>query len=356
MKPKQLILGLVFLAALVTLAVYAQHQHPFDFHAFADQFRQAGWQHIAIGVACIYFAYVLRAIRWAFLIRHVKKVPPLSLLGTQVIGFTAVALIGRVADFIRPYLVSRKTGLPISSQIATYIVERLFDAGAMALIFSSVIVFDAPQGSLPHQAAVFKTSLIILALTVCGALFLIELRLAGGRVDRLLKFPLRYASKGLAHSVEAKIHSFRLGLSVLRTPADAAVTLAISLTMWALITLAYLETAWAFRPTSSLLGSMSLAQCVILLGASGGASIFQLPVLGWFTQIGAVAATLVGLGATQEPATACAATLLIVTFLSVAPVGLIWAQFENISLRSMAQESEHAAEVAEVELDNTDPA
>jgi hypothetical protein len=37
---------------------------------------------------------------------------------------------------VRPYLVAKKTGLPLSSQMAVYIVERLFDAGSMALIFS----------------------------------------------------------------------------------------------------------------------------------------------------------------------------------------------------------------------------
>ena len=52
--------------------------------------------------------YVFRAVRWALLLRHIKKVPLFSLLGTQVIGFTAVALIGRIADPVRPYLVPRK--------------------------------------------------------------------------------------------------------------------------------------------------------------------------------------------------------------------------------------------------------
>jgi hypothetical protein len=33
-----------------------------------------------------------------------------------------------------------------------------------------------------------------------------------------------------------------------------------------------------------------------------------------------------------------------VTFLGVVPVGLIWAQFEHVSLRTVAAESEHAAE------------
>jgi hypothetical protein len=45
-----------------------------------------------------------------------------------------------------------------------------------------------------------------------------------------------------------------------------------------------------------------------------------------------------------EAATACAATLLLVTFLSIVPVGLIWAQFEHVSLRRVAVESGHAGE------------
>jgi hypothetical protein len=89
---------------------------------------------------------------------------------------------------------------------------------------------------------------------------------------------------------------------------------------------------------------MTLGKCMLLLLASGGASVIQLPVIGWFTQIGLVAATLFGLGATQEAATACAALLLLVTFLAIVPVGLVWARFEHVSLRKIASESEHAGE------------
>jgi uncharacterized membrane protein YtjA (UPF0391 family) len=79
--------------------------------------------------------------------------------------------------------------------------------------------------------------------------------------------------------------------------------------------------------------------------ASGGASIIQLPVIGWFSQIGLVVVALAGvLGASAEAATACAATLLLVTFLSIVPVGLVWARFEHVSLRKITVESEHASE------------
>jgi hypothetical protein len=79
------------------------------------------------------------------------------------------------------------------------------------------------------------------------------------------------------------------------------------------------------------------------MAISGGASALQLPVLGWFSQIAFVAAALSSFfGARPEAATACAATLLFVTFLSIIPVGVIWARFEHVNLRKVTVESEHA--------------
>ena len=90
---------------------------------------------------------------------------------------------------------------------------------------------------------------------------------------------------------------------------------------------------------------MTLPKCILLLMISGGVSVLQLPVLGWFSQIAFVAAALSSFfGAAPEAATACAATILLATFLSVIPVGLLWAHFEHVSLRKVTLESEHAEE------------
>jgi hypothetical protein len=310
----------------------------------------ADWRKIGIAAACIYVGYVFRSVRWAMLLRHNKKVGIFSLLGTQVMGFTAVALIGRVADPVRPYLVSRKTGLPLSGQIAVYIVERLFDAGAMALIFCSVILL-APAGALPHPEIIKKASYGALATTVAGGLFLVAIRLAGGVVAGFMERAFSIFSKAAGHAVGEKIRTFRTGLDTLRSFSDFAITLGLSLGMWGLITMAYLETTQAFVASKELAG-MTLAKCMLLMASSMVASGLQLPILGWFTQIGLVAAAMSSFfGVATEPATACAATLLLVTFLGIVPVGLIWSRVEHVSLRKVAVESEHATEeIAEDEL------
>ena len=343
MKKNQLVVGLILLAALVVLVVWGRDRIHFDFGVFRAQLAMADWGKIAIALGCIYLGYVFRSVRWALLLRPNKKVPVLSLVGTQVMGFTAVALIGRVADPVRPYLVAKKTGLPLSLQIAVYIVERMFDLGSMALIFSLVLL--TTNETLPHPELLLRVAKGGLIATAAMAAFTIGVRLAGGMVAAFMEKGLGIFSTRLGHSVGHKIRMFRAGLDTMENFADFAVASSLSLAMWGLITVAYFEITRAFT-SSPPLASMTLAQCLVLMASSMVASGVQLPILGWFTQIGIVAAAMAALfGVTPEASTACAATLLLVTFLAIVPVGLVWAQVEHVSLRKVTAESGHAGEV-----------
>lgn len=360
MKRNQWILGLVVLVALIALAWWGRNRIHFDFAEFWSQFARADWTRFAIALACIYAAYVIRSARWAALLRHNQRVGAFSLIGTQVIGFTGVALIGRVADLVRPYLVSRKTGLPLSSQIAVYVVERLFDMGTIALIFS-IALLRVPEAELlkaidrsrmlsyvfQHESrwlALFIFRFSGLILTLFGALFLVGVRLSGEAIAAFVERFAGLVSKKLGGALAAKIRAFHGGLDTIRSFSDFAVTAGLSLVMWGLITLAYVDIMRAFV-ASPQLANISFSKCVLLMVVSGGASVIQLPVIGWFSQIGIVAAAIAGFfGVPFEPATACAASLLLLTFLSIVPVGLIWAQFENVSLRKIAAESEQSGE------------
>jgi hypothetical protein len=213
----------------------------------------------------------------------------------------------------------------------------------MALIFCSVILL-APAGALPHPEIIRNVSYWALATTIAGALFLVVVRLAGGAVATLLEDAFSVISKGLGHAVGDKIRAFRAGLDTLRSFSDFGIASSLSLGMWMLITLAYYEITTAFIASPELAG-LTLAKCMLLMASGMAASSMQLPIIGWFTQIGLVAAAMSGFfGVAAEPATACAATLLAVTFLSIAPVGIIWARFEHVSLRKVAAESGRAGE------------
>jgi glycosyltransferase 2 family protein len=336
-------LAVLAVAILLALIVYCNRDRiHFDWAVFLEQLHQIAWIHIALGIALIYSTYWLRAARWSIFLSATKRVSPFVLVAPQFIGFTAVALFGRIADVIRPALVAKRVGLPASTQFAVYTIERMFDLGAAALIFSGALVF-APH-NLPHHEVFVRTGLFSLAGTAFIALFAVLLRVAGPTVASTTHALLKPLSPTIAESLSSKILDFREGLNAISSAQDFLITALISLAMWGLIGAAYVQTLHAFVTTPEL-ASISFSRTMLLMGASIGGSLLQLPIIGWFTQITATAYAMHEFyGAPIEAATACGALLLFVTFISIIPAGLIAARINHVSLRNAAAEAESASE------------
>src|SRR3984885_6097245 len=340
------VLWLVAVLALVLLVFLFRNKIHFDWAMFWQQLRYVSVGHILVAMALIYATYWIRAVRWAVFLSPTKKVSSTSLLGSQFIGFTAVALFGRLADLTRPYLVARRVNLSLSSQIAVYTIERMFDLGAAAVIFSSALAFT-PKNA-PHHEVFVRAGLLSMGATLAIAVFAGVVRMAGGAVAAFARRTVGLLSKSAGESIATKIVGFRDGLNALSSVRDFVVVTLLSLAMWWITGFAYLQTAQAFVNTPELSG-LTFSRTMLLMAASIGGSLLQLPIIGWFTQI-AVTATAMHTfyGAPIEAATACGAVLLIVTFLCIIPTGFIYSQIEHVSLKKVAEESEAAGATAEV--------
>jgi uncharacterized membrane protein YbhN (UPF0104 family) len=342
-KKKGLNSGFLWVAVVAALAVVVwvfRGKIHFDWAEFAHQMRHISTAHAMAGILLIYATYWLRAIRWSVFVRPMKKVGVGPLVGPQFIGFTAVALFGRLADLSRPYLVARKINMPLSTQVAVYTIERMFDLGAAALIFSTALAF-APK-DLPDHELFAKVGFGSLAATAAIAVLAVVVRVAGGAVAGFAQRVLRPLSAEMAESVAEKIVGFRQGLNAISGWKEVAVVTAISLTMWGMIASAYVQTAHAFVETPELAG-LTFSRAMLLMAASIGGSLLQLPIVGWFTQIAVTAAAMHAFyGAPIEAATGCGALLLAVTFLCIIPAGLLCARLGHVSLKKVAAESEAA--------------
>ncbi len=342
MNKKSGVLWVVAIVALVAVVYVFRYKVQFDWAMFWQQLRHASPVHIGFAIALIYATYFMRAVRWSVFVSPTKKVDAMSLLGSQFIGFTAVALFGRLADLTRPYLVARRTGLPLSSQVAVYTIERMFDLGAAALIFSTALAFTPRD--LPHHDVFVRAGVLSLAATLAIAVFAGAIRVAGGVVAGFARTVLGVLSKSAAESIATKILGFRDGLNAIESAREFGIVAAISLVMWGMIGMAYVQTAHAFVHTPELAG-LTFSRTMLLMAASIGGSLLQLPIIGWFTQIAVTAAAMHTLfGAPIEAATACGAVLLVVTFISIIPTGLIYARVEHVSLKKLAEESGAAGE------------
>src|SRR5271156_2982765 len=241
--------AVVAVALAVLVALFWNKVH-FDWAMFWQQLRYVNVGHIVVAVALIYATYWLRALRWAVFVSPTKKVSAVSLLGSQFIGFTAVALFGRLAYLTRPYLVAKRVGLSLSSQVAVYTIERMFDLGAAAVIFSCALAFT-PKG-LPHHEVFVRAGVLSMGATLVIAVFAGVVRAAGGAVAGVVRGTVGRLSEPLGESVSTKILGFRDGLNAIASMREFGVVVVLSLAMWMIIGFAYLETVHAFWHTPEL--------------------------------------------------------------------------------------------------------
>jgi hypothetical protein len=324
---------------LLILGGWLVHGHArFDFRSLGPQLRSVSVYYVLIALACCYLGYWLRAWRWAVLLSPLRKTTALQMLPSQLIGFTIVGLFGRFADLARPYLIARRLQTSVATQLAVYSIERAFDLAAAAILFSVTLAF-APR-NMPHHEAFARAGALSLAATIFLASFALALRFAGQRVANVAVKILNPISKPFAGSASARILEFSEGLHIVSSWSEFLSALALSIVMWMVIALMYLNSAHSFRGAPSL-ATLSFAATMLLLATSLGGSLLQLPVLGWFTQIAVLAAALHGFfGVPIETASACGAVILCVSNLAVIPVGVLVARREGITLREAAKSAE----------------
>ena len=313
----------------------------FHWSALGHELRSVSILDVAAGVVLIYAGHSLRAVRWSALLSMPEKVPARKLLPAQFVGFTLAALLGRVTDLVRPWLISRRLRTPLATQLAVYSLERAFDLGAAAILFSLTLAF-APH-NLPHHEAFARTGVLSLIATTGLAGFAVIIRYAGKRIAKTAERWLRPWSAGMAEKIAARLLDLQEGFRAIQSAGEFIWVLALSLLIWVGVALAYYESAHAFGNTPQL-ATFSLAATMLLLASGMGGSLLQLPIVGWFTQIAVFAGVLHQLfGVPLETATACGAVLLFVTTLCVVPTGLVVARIEGFALREVAQRAASAS-------------
>ena len=348
MDKKRIVISAVVFVILAIL-VYLQFRHwqTFDWGTFWNQTHQINKWRVAQAIAFIYIGYVLRALRWKIFLRPVRPhVTTMELVPPTLIGFTGLALLGRVGEFIRPYLIARRQDLPFSSQLAVWAIERIFDVGAVAVLMAVAIFQEGGLHSVPHPE-LYRSFLLggaflilILAGLTVGA---IVVNRKGDAVARWVERRFAHLPAGWGHRMAQKVREFGAGLNTIHGWMSLVQVTLVSLAMWYAIALAYKGVTHSYGVDAL---DFPVLQILILMGASMIGSVLQLPAVGGGSQM-AVIATLSNLfDVPPEMAVSCGILLWLVTFAAVVPLGLLLTHRERLSLRKLSEESHRAEEAA----------
>ncbi|MFO7958859.1 MAG: lysylphosphatidylglycerol synthase transmembrane domain-containing protein [Candidatus Brocadiia bacterium] len=355
-----LIAGVLLSAAALGFFVFKLRGH---WRQVAGSLARANYLYVVPAVAFIAIMYALRIVRWRLFLKPLGQIPYRHITSSTLIGFMSTCVLPlRAGEIIRPYLLSRKTGLHFGHAAGTDLgLGRVFDIiGSCFLIFLALSLLPAAPGRNAAPAADSGTSAAqtvqaedadgpdwqaqlraqapwLAGVALTGILGMLAVALKPDLMLRVLRFLLRPLPEAWAQALLKFSDSVIQSLGFLKNPGQFTAGVALTLAIW----FCYPVSTWSLARGFGLelpFGGAVLVQVLITLAVA----LPQAPSFLGVFQVAAMAG--VGLyGVDKGPAGAFATMLWIINVVPITVVGLGVLWWEGLSLRVLAEESREAA-------------
>jgi uncharacterized membrane protein YbhN (UPF0104 family) len=211
MKDPKVLIGIGISIICVAIVV-----HGIEWSAVGGALRRTNLLLILPALALLAVLFLLRAHRWQRLVNPIVVLPLRPFWSASLIGFMANDILPlRVGELARAYALAHLTPVPISTALATSVLERVWDAVALGV----VTIFTLSQFPLPHWVARTNAGL----LAACVVILSGGAWLARGGEQGFAWLPARFA--GLAER-------FVSGLRSLRSMSALLWVLLLSFAIW----------------------------------------------------------------------------------------------------------------------------
>lgn len=291
---------------------------------------------LLISVLAIYGCYAIRAVRWGVFQQNLGASNFWAIYEMTLGGFAAVFLLGRAGEPVRPLLLARKEKLPVADMYGIYALERVFDVVSAAVVAGIALLLER------RHVPVANTTGGILIGGVVGVIgFLVYFRLHGtAALERNLKG--WRSSDGWRAKVADTILGFARGVQIIRNWGELALASFLSAAHWGLVFLVYI---WITKSFGGRFEQVTAVDALLLMAFTLAGSVFQLPLAGGGSQLAAISVYKF-FGIENEPATAAAIVLWLITFAACSLAGVPLLIHEGFSLGKLKQMAEGEKEAA----------
>jgi uncharacterized protein (TIRG00374 family) len=286
---------------------------------------------LAIAVAIICLAYGARAFRWGALLKPLVTARLPDLFAATTIGFSAVFLIGRAGEFVRPVVLPmRDPRVRPSAALVTILVERIYDMMAVALMFAlNLIWFKPVVTSAISFGRVRMAGFGMFAATIIGLIFLVWYRTRSAWLIDILDRRLTqwwFVPNRLVKPVMRILEQLAQALRVLVNARELAETIGWTILVWFGIALANFLVMRAFGL------HVGVSETLFVLGWSLVGSLVPTPGGAAGAFHAATAAGFLFLGVEKELAAAVSIVLHLVDFGPAVLFGVFYAIRGDLSI------------------------
>src|ERR1700719_1880816 len=303
---------------------------------------------LVLSVLAIYTCYGLRSLRWQVFQRNLGPSRFWTIYKATLAGFSSVFLLGRAGEPVRPMLLARNERLPLSGLFGIYVLERLFDIAATAVIAAiGLLLFREHPGDSAGRGALTSAlgSSLFVGVLVAIAI-LIYLRIHGtALLERRLQSVL--ATQGWKAKAARITLGFARGVQTIQTWGQLVLAVLYSAAHWFLVLLVYFWVLHSFGPPLSDLG---LRDAMIVMAFTSLGSVVQLPGVGGGSQVLTVFALTKIFDVPNELAVVAAIVLWVNAFASCSLAGVPLLLHEGWSLGALREMAKHEDEIIDTEI------
>jgi len=340
---KKIVAATVLLsAAVVWIFWFENRKRGFDWPLFVATVGGLDWRWLGLSVVWSYTTYVVRALRWAVLIEPLRPHPRFwRLVSATVIGYSAVTALGRPAEMVRPYLIANNEHLPFSSQLAAWVVERIYDVLIALAVFGFALSQVAGSGAELGMALTWALRVggIVIGVAAAWCLgLLLAMKYRSEQIRRWTMRALRFLSAHHFQRAERLVAGFVDGIRCTKSQSATLRLIGYTVAEWCLIAACYASVLKAFGSAAPL----SPIGILVLMGFVSFGSLIQLPAVGGGAQVTAVLVLTEIFGTPLEAATGVGLVLWAVSFAAILPVGVALALHEGLTWARL-QEAERGS-------------
>jgi len=283
----------------------------------------------ALAIICL--SYGVRAFRWGALLKPLVPARLPDLFVATTIGFSAVFLIGRAGEFVRPVVLPmRDPRVRPSASLVTILVERIYDMMAVALMFALNLIWFRPVVTAEISfSRVRMVGFGMLAATILGLIFLVWYRKNSTWLIEILERHVlhwRFVPQRLMKLALRLLEQLSQALRVLVNARELAVTIGWTVLLWFGVALANFLVMHAFGL------KVGVSETLFVLGWSLVGSLVPTPGGAAGAFHAATAAGFLFLGVEKELAAAVSIILHLVDFGPAVLFGVFYAIRGDLSI------------------------
>jgi uncharacterized protein (TIRG00374 family) len=331
-------LTIVAIILVVIAAAYGINRFrgsSFRWDLFLTAFRTLDPLWLSAAIILILLTYVGRALRWQVMMRPICPHPNFrNVLTATIIGFTAIVLFGRPGELVRPYLIAMKEKVPFSSQVATWLLERIYDLLIVLLIFGFALT--QVQGDVATvgpglQWVIRMGGYIVGGLCAICLVILVMLRRFSVTMRRRLLDGLAFLPPKYFARAEQVVTAFTGGMESTQNPYFISQVLFYTVLEWIVIAGCNICLFKAFPATAHF----TVIDNIVFIGFVSFGSAVQIPGVGGGMQVAAVLILTEFFGLSLEVATGLAILIWLTTYVAIVPIGLALGLHEGLNWRNL---------------------